>query len=105
MPSEPVVSIGHLWGPLGPNMSSHMIPSWSQGSQNDPCMLSQGPTMLLQGYHIHHPCGIWPGMHRAGPLWTHKAQGRYTAYHYSIYIYTLAPPFNTEKEPKIGGRL
>ena len=46
MLSEPAVSLGALWGPLGLNMSSHMLPSWSQGSQNDPCMLCQGPDML-----------------------------------------------------------
>jgi len=60
MLSEPAVSLGALWGPLGLNMSSHMLPSWSQGSQNDPCMLYQGPNMLLQGYDTHPPCGT-PG--------------------------------------------
>ena len=46
-----------------------MIPSWSQGSQNDPCMLSQGPDiLLLQGYDIIHPsCGIQPRMLARAP--------------------------------------
>ena len=92
MLSEPVVSLGPLWGSLGPNMSSHMIPSWSQGSQNDPCMLSQGPTMLLQGYHIHHPCGIWPGMHMRAPVATQGPGDIPCLSLLHIYIHPCPPP-------------
>ena len=84
--------MGSFGDPIGLNMSSHMNPSWSQGSQNDPCMLSQGPDILLQGYDSIMPsCGIEPRLH-ARALSRHM--GLISPCSITIpykYIYILAP--------------
>ena len=72
MLSEPAVSLGPLWGLLGLDMSSHVLPSWSQGSQNDPCMLCQGPNMLCVTLWENRPStthlGI-QGVSTEQPVW------------------------------------
>ena len=65
-----------------------MIPSWSQGSQNDPCMLSQGPDILLQGYDIIHPsCGIQPRMLARAPLDPQGLRSPCPYHPFPIYIH------------------
>ena len=83
---KPMAPFGPLREPFGLNMSSQVIPNWSQGSQMIPGSQHAAPGRISS----YIPAGYHPG-YTGGP------HGSRWSYPYSLYIYTLAPGLATRE--------